>query len=37
MSEQNDLNAKKKGSASNALTSLAGNAYHPRDGWRCPG
>jgi hypothetical protein len=31
------VNAKKKGSESNVPTSLAGNAYHPHDGWRCPG
>jgi hypothetical protein len=31
------VNAKTKGSTSNALTSLAGNTYHPHDGWRCPG
>jgi hypothetical protein len=27
----------KKGSASNALTSLAGHTDCPHDGWRCPG
>jgi hypothetical protein len=31
------VNAKKTGNASNALTSLAGQTYHPHDGWRCPG
>jgi hypothetical protein len=31
------VNAKKKGSASDALTSLAGQTDGPHDGWRCPG
>jgi hypothetical protein len=31
------VNAKQKGSASHALTSLAGQTYHPHDGWRCTG
>jgi hypothetical protein len=31
------LNAKKKGSASNALTSLAGQTDDPHYGWRRPG
>jgi hypothetical protein len=31
------VNAKKKGSASNALTSLAGQTDRPHDAWRCPG
>jgi hypothetical protein len=31
------VNAKKKGSASNALTSLAGKTDHPHYGWRCSG
>jgi hypothetical protein len=30
------VNAKKKGSASNAFTLLARQTYHPRAGWRCP-
>jgi hypothetical protein len=25
-----------EGSESNALTSQAGQNYHPHDGWRCP-
>jgi hypothetical protein len=29
------VNAKRK--TSNALTSMAGQIYHPHDGWRCPG
>jgi hypothetical protein len=31
------VNATKKGSASNALTSLGGQTGHPNYGWRCPG
>jgi hypothetical protein len=31
------VNAKKKGSASYALTSLAGQTGYPRYGWRCSG
>jgi hypothetical protein len=31
------VDAKKNGSASNALTSLAGQIDGPHDGWRCPG
>jgi hypothetical protein len=30
-------NAKKKKRESNALTSLAGQTWHPHHGWRCPG
>src|ERR1700747_3413748 len=31
------LTPRRKEGKSNALTSLAGQIYHPRDGWRCPG
>jgi hypothetical protein len=31
------IDAEKKGGASNALTSLAGQTDHPHYGWRCPG